>query len=262
MKIKNIIECLSKDAYWMNRCETRDVMLLGSPEDEVTRVGVCWVATNRVIDQAIEKNIEFLISHEYPFYHASTSPKRLALLSANQKRERLEAHGIALYRCHDAWDMMPLAGVADVWASRLGFPFTRNTSSYIQHAEIPEMTVRQLAGHVASALKPDGENGVYIFGNPEKRVSQLGMGTGAATDIFKMLEEGPCDVCIVADDGISNYYHAQYAIDNDLPLIVVNHSCCEIAGIRSMAEYLDIRLPDLHVFYLEEGYTVTHIVSE
>lgn len=262
MKIKNIIECLSKDAYWMNPNETRDILLYGSPEEEVTRAGVCWVATNQVIDQAIEKEITFLISHENPFYHAATAPKRLALLSANQKMERLRTHNIALYRCHDAWDMMPQFGVADVWAGRLGFAFTRKTASYIQHAQIEEMTVRQLALHVAAALKPDGENGVYVFGDPDKRVSRLGMGTGAATDIFKMLEEGPCDVCIVADDGISNYYQAQYALDHNLPLIVVNHSCCEIAGIRSMADYLSRRLPKLQVSYLEEGYTVTHIVAE
>ncbi len=262
MEIKNIIECLSKDAYWMNPQETRDIMLLGNLRQEVSRVGVCWVATNRVIDQAIEREITFLISHEYPFYHTATAPKRLALLSANQKMERLMAHNIALYRCHDAWDMMPEFGVADVWARRLGFAFTRKTSSYIQHAVIEEMTVRQLAKRVAAALTPDGENGVYVFGDPEKRVSRLGMGTGAATDIFKMLEEGPCDVCIVADDGISNYYQAQYALDNALPLIVVNHSCCEIAGIRSMADYLNTRLPELSVSYLEEGYTVTHILAE
>lgn len=67
MKIKNIIECLSKDAYWMNPGETRDVMLLGSPEDEVTRVGVCWVATNRVIEQAIEKILNFLSATNTPF---------------------------------------------------------------------------------------------------------------------------------------------------------------------------------------------------
>ncbi len=261
MKIKNIIEFLSKDAYWMNPNETRDILFCGREEQDVTRVGVCWTATNQAVDQAIEQGVQFIITHENPFYHTTTAPKRLALLSARRKMARLMEQGIALYRCHDGWDMMPEFGVGDVWAKRLGFDFTRKVPSYIQHARIPEMTVRQLAGHVAACLKPDGENGVYIFGNTEKKVTELGMGTGAATDIFKMLDEQPCDACIVADDGISNYYQAQYALDNDLPLIVVNHSCCEIAGIRSMADYLQLHLPELQVFYLEEGYTVTYITA-
>ena len=55
--------------------------------------------------------------------------------------------------------MMPEVGVADVWAKSLGFPFTRSVSSYIQHADIEEQTVEDLARHVAAVLKPEGENG-------------------------------------------------------------------------------------------------------
>ncbi len=261
MKIKEITDFLSKNAHWMNPNETRDIMLCGDPEEEASRIGVCWVATNRVIDEAIEKQITFLISHENPFYHFTTGPKRLAHLSVTEKLSRLRENHIAVYRCHDAWDMMPEVGVADIWAKSLGFSFTRSVSSYIQHADIEEQTVEELARHVASVLKPEGENGVYVFGDIHKKVSRLGMGTGAATDIFKMLDQRPCDVCIVADDGISNYYQAQYALDQDLPLIVVNHSCCEIAGIKSMAGYLRQNFPSLEVSYLEEGYTITYITA-
>lgn len=259
MKIKKIIETLTAGASWVDYNETRDIMLFGDDELDVDKIGVCWVATNQAIEQAVEKGIHFIISHENPFYHMTTGPKRLAHLSVEKKRGRLQENGIHVYRCHDLWDKIPEVGVADVWAKRLGYDFKRETSSYIQHAVIEETTVRELAVHVAEALKPDGENGVYIFGRPDKKVSAIGMGTGAATDIFKMLDGAPCDVCIVADDGISNFYQAQYAIDNDLPLIVVNHACCEIAGIRSMADYLKGRFPELGVSYLEEGYTITHI---
>ena len=259
MKIQHILDTINTDAFWINFNETRDIVLCGSADKDITKVGVCWVATNKVIDQAIEKKIPFIISHENPFYHMTTSPKRLAHISAERKKARLEEHGITVYRCHDLWDMIPEVGVADLWAKRLGFDFQRKTDSYIQHATIPETTVRQLATHVAKSLCEDGENGVYIFGNPEKKVTELGMGTGAATDIFKMLDLAPCDACIVADDGISNFYQAQYAIDNDLPLIVVNHSCCEIAGIKSMQKYIAKLFPELEVSYLEEGYTVTHL---
>lgn len=259
MKIIDFIEQFTKNAPWVDYNETRDIMLFGDGEADVDKIGVCWVATNKVIDQAIEKDIHFLISHENPFYHMTTGPKKLALASIQQKLKRLRKNNIQVYRCHDLWDKIPKVGVADAWAARLGFDFKRDTASYIQHAVIQKTTVRELAAHVARSLKPDGENGVYIFGNPNKEVSAIGMGTGAATDIFKMLDGGSCDVCIVADDGISNFYHAQYAIDNDLPLIVVNHSCCEIAGIRSMAEYIRLHFPPLQAFYLEEGYTVTHI---
>lgn len=259
MKVRQIIDGMNEGATWINFNETRDIILCGNGDRDVEKVGVCWVATNRAIEQAISEGIHFIISHENPFYHMTTGPKRLARLSAERKMARLREGDITLYRCHDLWDMYPEVGVADVWAKRLGYDFSRVTSSYLQHATIEKTTVRQLAVHVAESLRPDGENGVYIFGDPDKAVTEVGMGTGAATDIFKMLELGPCDVCIVADDGISNFYQAQYALDNDLPLIVVNHSCCEIAGIRSLAQFLRDKFPQLTVSDLEEGYQVTHI---
>ena len=110
---------------------------------------------------------------------------------------------------------------------------------------------------MANVLKEDGEEGVYVFGDVNKEVSHLAIGTGAGTDIFEMLEFNP-DVVIVADDGITNYKDAQYAIDNDLPMIVVNHAGCEIGGLKNMVNYFNDKLPDLDVEYLEEGFHISY----
>ena len=63
---------------------------------------------------------------------------------------------------------------------------------------------------------------------------------------------------IVADDGITNYKDAQYAIDNDLPMIVVNHAGCEIGGLKNRVNYFNDKLPDLDVEYLEEGFKISY----
>ena len=96
-----------------------------------------------------------------------------------------------------------------------------------------------------------------VFGDVNKEASRLAIGTGAGTDIFEMLEFNP-DVVIVADDGITNYKDAQYAIDNDLLMIVVNHAGCEIGGLKNMVNYFNDKLPDLDVEYLEEGYKISY----
>ena len=64
MKIKDVIECLKDEGTWVrwNRC-TRDRVLFGDDDQEVKKIGVCWVATNKVIEQALEKGINFIISH-------------------------------------------------------------------------------------------------------------------------------------------------------------------------------------------------------
>ena len=221
MKIKDVIECLKSEGTWVrwNRC-TRDRVLFGDDDQEVKKIGVCWVATNRVIEQALEKGINFIVSHENIFYTTGTHLETKLVESIKYKKDLLSKGNICVYRCHDVWDSIPEYGVSDVWAKKLGFDFKdRVINSYYQHADIPKQTVSELATHVANALKDDGEEGVYVFGNVNKEVSHLAIGTGAGTDIFEMLEFNP-DVVIVADDGITNYKDAQYAIDHDLPMIV------------------------------------------
>ena len=259
MKIKDVIECLKQEGTWVhwNRC-TRDRVLYGDEDQEVKKIGVCWVATNKVIEQALERGINFIISHENIFYTTGTHLETKLVESIEYKKSLLSKGNICVYRCHDVWDSIPNYGVSDVWAKKLGFDFRdRIINSYYQYADIPKQTVSQLATHVANVLKDDGEEGVYVFGDVNKEVSHLAIGTGAATNIFDMLEFNP-DVVIVADDGINNYKDAQFAIDNDLPMIVVNHAGCEIGGLKNMVNYFNDKLPDLDVEYLDEGFKISY----
>lgn len=51
MKIKDVIEILKQEGTWVrwNRC-TRDRILFGNENQEVKKIGICWVATNKVIE--------------------------------------------------------------------------------------------------------------------------------------------------------------------------------------------------------------------
>lgn len=61
MKIKDVIECLKEEGTWVrwNRC-TRDRVLFGDDDQEVKKIGVCWVATNKVIEQALKRELILL----------------------------------------------------------------------------------------------------------------------------------------------------------------------------------------------------------
>ena len=67
MKIKDVVEILKQEGTWVrwNRC-TRDRILFGNENQEVKKIGVCWVATNKVIEKALEKGINFIISSISP----------------------------------------------------------------------------------------------------------------------------------------------------------------------------------------------------
>ncbi|MEG0507393.1 MAG: Nif3-like dinuclear metal center hexameric protein [Longicatena sp.] len=263
MKIVDAIALFEKEGSWVSwENQTRDHVLYGDAQQEVSSIGVCWVATKQAIEEAIQKGSNFIITHENPFYCTSTRPKTLIHKAIEEKKQLLDKGNICIYRCHDVWDSIREYGVSDQWAKRLGFTFEpRIQNSYYQYANILPQRVCDLAQHVASSLLEDGENGIYVFGDVHKEVHRLAIGTGAATDIFEMLKEKP-DAMIVSDDGITNYCEAQYAIDYHVPLLVVHHASCEIAGLKAMVPYLIKHFPTISCTYLEEGYNIHHFLAK
>lgn len=175
MKICEVTALLEQEGTWVRRnMKTRDHLLFGDDQQEVGRIGICWVASKGAILAAVKQKVNFIITHENPFYQCSTQMHTAAIKAAEEKKRILQEHGISVYRCHDVWDCIKEYGVADQWAFRLGFKFEeRIVSSYYQAASIPEMTAEALAHHVAKVLRQDGEQGVYMFGDPQKRFIEL-----------------------------------------------------------------------------------------
>jgi putative NIF3 family GTP cyclohydrolase 1 type 2 len=254
MNISEIISYLNTDAKWVNFYQTRDVVMFGDSGQTVKKVGVCWVATLPAIEQAVKKGINFIISHENCFYEEGTMLPVELLESRRKKEELLAKHNICVYRCHDVWDMIPDIGVADTWSSIIGLPFVqRDVRSYNSFAYFESMTVEAIAKKIANALAPFGQSSVTVLGDLNQEIKSLGIGTGAATDVFALVREN-VECVVLSDDGSNNWIAHQYCIDNKIPLIIVHHSVSEIPGVRTMVDYLKLKFTDLSVEYLEEGY--------
>jgi putative NIF3 family GTP cyclohydrolase 1 type 2 len=150
--------------------------------------------------------------------------------------------------------MIPDIGVADTWSSIIGLPFVqRDVRSYNSFAYFESMTVEAIAKKIANALAPFGQSSVTVLGDLNQEIKSLGIGTGAATDVFALVREN-VECVVLSDDGSNNWIAHQYCIDNKIPLIIVHHSVSEIPGVRTMVDYLKLKFTDLSVEYLEEGY--------
>ena len=64
---------------------------------------------------------------------------------------------------------------------------------------------------------------------------------------------GRADALLVTDDGIRFWADGSWAIDRDLPLLVVNHASAEEWGMRSLATYLAAHFPGLPIHHLPQG---------
>jgi putative NIF3 family GTP cyclohydrolase 1 type 2 len=254
MKAQDLIDHLNQQGSWVDFDKTRDIVLFGNPDQEITRIGVCWVATIPAIETAIKNGVNFIISHENCFYEESTSPRKDLLVARKMKMDLLAKHGICVFRCHDVWDRMPEFGVADRWAKTIDLKFEpRLVNTYYSFANFEPTKVEDLARKVAKALKPYGQDSVTVLGDPSQLVSSLATGTGAITDIFSMIKGG-AQCFVVTDDGINNWIASQYCVDHHLPMIIVHHSISEISGLYGMLDYLKLNFKEIETVYLPENY--------
>lgn len=254
MQAQKVIDHLSQQGTWVNFDKTRDIVLFGDPTQEVTKIGVCWIATMQVIETAIQRGINFIVAHENCFYEESTSPHQLLLKARHEKMALLNKHKICIYRCHDVWDRMPVYGVLDAWGEAMGFNFEpRPVTSFYSYAHFEPTSVASVAKSISNSIKRFGQDSVTVLGDPLTLVNSICIGTGAITDVFFMLkQEAQCLVC--TDDGITNWIHAQYCVDKKIPIILVHHPVSEVPGMNKMVEYLKLNFKDADVSYLDEGF--------
>lgn len=262
MKISEIITFLENQGDFVNYHHTRDHLLIGDDQQDVKHVIVCWVASLPIIEQAIQNHCHFIISHENPFYLASTSLPNILLTAQQEKKALLEEHHISIYRCHDLWDGIPDIGVRDTWTKLMNVPFRPcHPTDYIRLSKPIDLPLHYFVQIIINAIKPYSENGLEVIGNLDHQVHTLGIGTGACTDIFEMVDNG-ADACIVSDDGINNWSSIQWAHDHQIPLIVVSHMACEAPGIRSMADFLNHSIPNVQFNFLPNTFRITHLKNK
>jgi len=223
---------------WVDWEDTCDGFKAGEPDREVTAIAVGWQSTMAALRQAEERGCELFITHEPTFYsHMDDDPAWLATQAARDKAEWLRERGMVVYRCHDVWDRYPERGVLDAWAAFLGLDDAVECDTYHSVHPVPSTTARELAHRLSWQLEPLGEQDVHIIGEKWRMVSQLGIGTGAITNVRELVRLG-ADCLLVTNDGINTWREGCWARDMGIPMIVVDHRVAEMPGVRELAAYL------------------------
>lgn len=259
--IQDLVDDLECQGEWVNRHRTRDHILYGSTDAEISKVGICWVATNAIIQMAAMDGVRFLITHENPFYLAGTGLPSGVLHAQTAKYALLDRFNMTIYRCHDLWDLYPSYGVRDSWVRSLGFGAADESEGFLSFVHDVNLAGEEVLARIVDAIAGYGEQGVEVIGDTNRMVHSLGIGTGACTDCFMMAEHG-ADACIVSDDGVRNWAEVQWAMDNNILLFVVNHMTSEMPGMYGMQEYLSERFPKLTSKVYPVEYALRHIVVQ
>jgi putative NIF3 family GTP cyclohydrolase 1 type 2 len=250
-----------------------DRIIVGGPQTPVHGIAVVWMPAWAALRTAVAQGANVVIAHEPTFYHhhdlegieaagAELPPRARAEFAATctAKRRWIEAQGLVVIRCHDVLDAMP-GGVVDTLVRQLGFgpaDVLRTWNRYRVVRIEPAVTARALAQRLAAAFAALGQPGVAFYGDPERRVGSLGVGTGYGCEPWRFVELG-ADMGVTIDDRIKTWTEAAWSADSGFPLAVIHHGTAEEWGVRQLAERVQARWPEVPVRLIPQGYTAEWI---
>jgi putative NIF3 family GTP cyclohydrolase 1 type 2 len=241
--------------------DTVDRVIYGDPDREVNGIAVAWMPYRETVERAAEQGANLLVVHEPTFYdHRELDRDGQYLAEAAAKKQLIDEVGITVIRCHDVWDAMPEIGIPYAWGDFLGLSdFVKQVRHYNVY-KVPEQTAGAFANHVADRTATLGQQTIWFYGDPERRIRTVGLGTGCISNPFRSFELG-ADLAISVDDVVRAWIAGEWCRDTGRPLVVVNHCVSEEPGMVTLAAYLEKAFPGTPVTHIAQGCSYEPVVS-
>ncbi|MGV8095007.1 MAG: Nif3-like dinuclear metal center hexameric protein [Mangrovibacterium sp.] len=244
-----------------------DRIIIGDPDAVVSKIGTCWMPYRETLRKAVKAGVNTLIVHEPTFYthhdlrnttddymKAPQTGKNAYLKLIEEKRKWIEDNKLSIIRCHDVLDILPNFGIPYAWGIALGFSnkdIIRSEPYYNIYKVEPE-TALNLAKRIAGNLKEFDQPGVAFYGDKNRIVKSIGVGTGCFCDPLQYMELKP-DLYVAIDDSVRTWIQTYYARDSGDPLIVVNHGTSEENGVRMLSAHLKEVFLDIEIIHFNQG---------
>jgi putative NIF3 family GTP cyclohydrolase 1 type 2 len=246
-----------------------DRIIAGDGAIVVRGIAVVWMPTWASLRDAHANGLNVVVAHEPTFYShydldrwddtfAKPPAAARAAIESTQdaKRRWIKENNMAVIRCHDVLDAMP-GGVVDSFAAALGF----STADYLSappHYRVIRLAqpapAAEVARRLADAFGPLGQPGVAFYGDPNRGVTTLGLGTGFGCDPWRFVELG-AEMAVTIDDRIKTWIEGEWAEDSGYPIVVIHHGTSEEWGVRRLAQIIAGKFPELPVQLLPQGCT-------
>jgi len=246
-----------------------DRIIIGDPATRIKKAGTAWMPYFKTLKTAVSRGINVLVVHEPTFYmhwdldkkgkeyFNTPSPAKEQYMEAlEEKKSWIEKNRRVINRSHDVPDILKDFGIPFSLGQKLGF---RNedivgSKDYYNVYRVEKCRALDVAKMVAAKLADFSQPGVAFYGDPERMVSTIGLGTGCICDPQQYAELNP-DMTIAIDDTIRTWIQTTYAEDTGRPLIVINHGTSEEMGMRLLNDYLGRSIPDIEFIHLPQGCT-------
>ncbi|MDD6389478.1 MAG: Nif3-like dinuclear metal center hexameric protein [Firmicutes bacterium] len=185
---------------------------------EIRRVLVALEITSDVIDEAVEKDVQLIITHHPLLFNGM---KTVDTDNASGRYiTRLVRNGINVYSCHTNFDKMAggnndyICDILDL--DEVGILFDEE---FTRCGYCPERTLRETAELLADKLETDISQ-FHIVGDPEQKINFVGLCTGAGAEYIGAAALCGCDLYVTGD---LKHHEAREAEELGIAVIDAGH---------------------------------------
>ena len=249
------------------KAKTVDRFIIGDPATRIKKIGTCWIPDFRTCKKAVEAGVNVLVAHEPTFYthwdldekagDYFASPeftKELYLEQVEKKKSWINENGLVIIRNHDTLDALKDAGIPFSLGKFLGFTNQDiiRSRTYYNVYKVTSQPAAAFARSAAGKFSELGQPGVAFYGDPDRIISTVGLGTGCICDPMEFADLKP-DLFIAIDDVVRTWTQTAFASDTGQPLIVINHGTSEEMGMRMLNQIIKQKFPGIEVLHFNQG---------
>ena len=257
MKVSEVSEILNN---WMPTSIAEDFdnvgLIVGNPESLVTNILVTLDTTNEVIDEAIKKNCNLIISYHPIIFNAL---KKITSDSGYVQKSIINAvkNNISIYAIHTSLDNHP-EGISYFLAKKIGL---KNLSTLIPKTNELD-GIKTGMGIIGKLDKPKDEHGFfdllkdklnlkYIRHSKKinKTISKVSIVVGSGSFAIKNSLDLEADAFITSD----LKYHNFFETDNKAILVDIGHYESENHIKLIIKEFLSKKLPNFTLLLSEKN---------
>ena len=252
LPIQSIIDTILAATPYDPSRATVDTVKTGDPHQAVAGIVTTFLASYAVIEAAIAKGANFIITHEPTFYnHLDTTDWLLADPIYQAKRKLIDDHGLVIWRFHDYWHAHRPDGIMVGVLCALGWSAYADADQPY-YCTLPPTTLEDLVAHVKATF---GLPALRLVGRPGMICRRVAVLVGAPGGRWQIDALGRTDVDLAICGEINEwdtneYVHDAIQLGKNKALLVIGHAASEEAGMGYLAEWLRERLPGLPIEHI------------
>jgi putative NIF3 family GTP cyclohydrolase 1 type 2 len=234
-----------------------DKLLSGDCRQEVAGIVTCFMPTLYVIDKAAELGANLIVAHEGLFYsHHKRDELYEYSAVLQEKKRRIDAAGVAVYRCHDYSHRCVPDGITEGLVQTLGWaPYIRERHPAATIVEIPPASVTEIAAQVKECL---GVSFLRIMGDLKTECRRIGVFAGyrgGGQTVIPLIENERLDLVLYGEGPeweTPEYVRDSLHMGTSKALIVLGHGESEEPGMSALADRLRGIFSKIPVHYVKE----------